>query len=232
MCGRYALTSSWEAVAALAGAVAADPYAPRYNISPGQTVHAVAAADGRRTMGRFRWGLASGHGEDGHGALAYNARVESAAQRPPFAGALQVRRCLVPADAWYAWKTIGRFKQPYMIRRADRAPIFFAALWDHWLEDGGDDRALAILTRPAGADLADVVDRTPVVVGPEFWDAWLDPRVDGASLVLRRLKPTPEGALEAIPIGARINQIDVEGPELQQPAPAPAHAEAMAPRLV
>ena len=104
---------------------------PRYNISPGQTVHAVAAEDDRRLIGRYFWGFGAAHGaEDGHGTLAYNVRVETVANKPPFSGALQGRRCLVPADAWYAWRTIGRFKQPYLIRRADRAPMTFAAVWD------------------------------------------------------------------------------------------------------
>lgn len=233
MCERYALTSSREALAALIGAVAGDQFSARYNISPGQAVQAVAGEKGRRPMSRYRWGLAPAHGEEGHGSLVFNARVEGAAQKPLFAGALQARRCLVPANAWYVWKTIGRFKQPYVVRRLDREPVFFAAVWDRWLDrDEKEGRALAIFTRPATPGLAEVDERMPVVVEAEFWDAWLDPRIDGASLLARRLKPARGGVYEASPIGARINQLDADGPELQEPAPAPAPSEAAPPRLI
>ena len=72
----------------------------------------------------------------------------------------------------------------------------------------------------------------PALVPPEFWDAWLDPRVDGASLVLRRLNQPTDDAFEAQPIGALINQLGFDGPEVQQASAEPAADDAMAPRLV
>ena len=39
-----------------------------------------------------------------------------------FKRALAVRRCLVPAEAFYEWRTMPDGKQPYAIGRADEAP--------------------------------------------------------------------------------------------------------------
>lgn len=231
MCERYALTSSRETLAGLLEAAASDGFEPRYNISPGQTVPAVAMADDRKTLSAYRWGFSRPQGEEGRNPLVFRGRAETVANKAGLSGALQGRRCLAPADAWYVWKAVGRFRQPYMIRRIDRATMLFAAVWEE-RRDAADApfRSLAILTIPGGADFAEVDDRMPAVVEADAWDAWLDPRVDGASLAARRLKAPAAGVYEAVAIGALINQPGVEGPEVQQ-ASQPRPAANVRPRL-
>lgn len=231
MCERYALTSSRETLAGLLEAAASDGFEARYNISPGQTVPAVAMQDDRRALAAYRWGFSRPQGDEGRNPLVFRARAETAANKAGLSGALQSRRCLAPADAWYAWKAAGRFRQPYMIRRVDRAPMVFAAVWEERRDAAGAPfRSLAILTIPGGADISEADDRMPAVVDPDAWDAWLDPRVDGASLAARRLKAPGRDVYEAIAIGALINQPGVEGPEVQQ-ASHPRPAANVRPRL-
>lgn len=234
MCERYALTSSREALAALLGAVAATDFPPRYNISPGHTVQAAFAEHARRLLAPVRFGFAPIQtGEDRHAPLAFNVRAETAAQRPAFRPALQATRCLVPADAWYAWRAIGRFRQPYMARRVDRATMMFAGLWQNYgRPDGSTARAVAILTTAAGEDTAHIHDRMPAVLTPDHWEAWLDPRVDGASLAMRCLAPAPPGTFETLAIAALINQIGNDGPEVQERAPERTTHEPSQPRPV
>lgn len=235
MCGRYALTSSREDLAALLGAVAAHEFGPRYNISPSQSAPAVAAEKGRRLLAPYRFGFTPAFAAEERSApLVINARAETAGQRPAFRSALQHRRCLVPADAWYEWKSIGRFKQPYLIRRVDRAPVMFAALWESWAKpDGSTARAFVLMTVAAGADLAPIHERMPAVLAEDHWDAWLDTRVDGFSLAMRCLDPEPAGAFETIPVGALINQPSNDGPGVQEPAPERvATEEPTQPRLI
>ena len=54
--------------------------------------------------------------------------METAATKPAFRAAFKSRRCLIPADGWYEWQAAGRVKQPFHIRRQDRAPFAFAGL--------------------------------------------------------------------------------------------------------
>lgn len=234
MCGRYALTSPRASVESLTDAVSAADFPPRYNISPSQMVKAVAEANGRREISDYRFGLTPGFAnEAGAPQLVINARAETAAQRPAFSSSLQQRRCLVPADAWYEWRTIGRFKQPYMIRRADRELVTFAGLWETAvLPDGEEIRSLVIITTAAGEDVAGIHDRMPAVVAPEHRGAWLDVRVDGASLAMRCLDPAPAGTFETTAIGALINRPSNDGPEVQQPAPERGSDEPAQPRLI
>lgn len=234
MCGRFALTSPRAAVEALTGAVSDTDFPPRYNISPSQMVKAIAEEGAGRTLSDYRFGLTPGFSaESGAPQFIINARAETAAQRPAFRSSLQSRRCLVPADAWYEWKTLGRFKQPYLIRRVDRALVTFAGLWEiATLSDGREIRALAIVTVGAGEDVASVHERMPAVVAPEHRDAWLDTRVDGASLAMRCLDPEPAGAFETIAIGALVNRPSNDGPEVQLPAPERGSEEPAQPRLI
>ncbi len=237
MCGRYAQTSSKEALAALLGALPTIDLAPRYNIAPAQTAPVIVDEEGQRLITAQRWGLAPAFAAEGRSApLLFNARAETLAQKPTFRSALQRRRCLVPADCWYEWRTIGRFKQPFMVRRPDRAPFMFAGIWEICRGvDGRPSRCFAIVTVAASRDLAEIHERAPAVLGREHWDAWLDPRVDGRSLALRCLGGQPAGTFETVAIGARVNQAANDGPEVQEPAPErpspPAELSAQ-PRLI
>ncbi len=120
----------------------------------------------------------------------FNARAETAAEKPFFAKAVRSARALIPASGYYEWKTEGSVKTPYFVH-AESGIIAFAGLYSWWR-----DRALAdddparwhltttILTRDAVGALADIHPRTPVTLPPELWDQWLDPGVVGdAALV-------------------------------------------------
>ena len=65
-------------------------------------------ADSRRGVNRQRWA----------GEL-FNARSETAAEKPSFRAAWKRRRCLVIADGFYEWTPRNRDHQPYHFRPRD-----------------------------------------------------------------------------------------------------------------
>jgi putative SOS response-associated peptidase YedK len=44
-----------------------------------------------------------------------NARLETAAEKPMFGSSFRDGHCLVLADDYYEWRTVGKRKQPYRI---------------------------------------------------------------------------------------------------------------------
>ena len=99
--------------------------------------------------------------------------------KPAFRNAMKRRRCLFPADGFYEWKREGDRKQPYFVRPRSGQPMAFAGLWETWSGPNGEEmETAAIVTTAASRSIAHIHDRMPVIVAPEAFDFWLDPKVD------------------------------------------------------
>ena len=117
MCGRYAITSAPEALRRLFGYEETPNFPARYNIAPTQPIPVVRRQEGKRRFALVRWGLLPAWVKDPRTfALLINARCEAVTDKPAFRAAMRRRRCLIPADGFYAWKAAGKTKQPYYIR--------------------------------------------------------------------------------------------------------------------
>ncbi len=208
MCGRYSLTTPMEAVGRLFQVAERPNLKPRYNIAPSQDAPVVRAGEaGGRVLEPMRWGLIPSWAKEAKvGYRMINARAETVAQMPAFRGAYRQRRCLVPADGFYEWRKLGKVKQPYRITLADGGPFAFAGLRERWR--GPDGRAVSsftIITTEANRPLRPIHDRMPVILDPADYDAWLDTAGVAPEEAVRSLRPYPDEALAAVPIGTRIN---------------------------
>lgn len=210
MCGRFTLAvdaAELEAAFELAGHVS---LAARYNIAPTQPVAAVRLGPHGRELAELRWGLVPRWADDpkiGHRLI--NARVEGAAEKPAFREAFHQRRCLVPSTGFYEWRTEGKRRQPYLVRRRDRRLFAIAGLWERWRGPEGPLETCTLLTRPAAGPVASLHERMPVVLTPEEARPWLDPRADPAGATLAR--PFDADAWEAVPVNPAVNDPRHEG---------------------
>jgi putative SOS response-associated peptidase YedK len=217
MCGRYLLTTPVDALAQLFRFGERPNLGPRYNVAPTQDVPIVRRSrDGeRRELILVRFGLVPYWADDPKiGSRLINGRAETLERTRAFREAYRRRRCLVPADGFFEWRKEGRQRQPFLIRRRDRAPFAFAGLWERWRQsDGGVLRSCTIVTCPANALVAPVHDRMPVILATDDHEAWLDPEADGRVL----LRPCPADWLEAIPVSPRVNNPANDDPECLAP---------------
>lgn len=234
MCGRYVLATSIaglaEAFDALYSPEVAQSYAPSWNVSPTRTVLGVAADDtGARALRPYRWGLVPSWARDlSVGGRMFNARAETVASKPSFRAAFAARRLLVPADAFYEWsKAPEDARQPYLFRRADGGPLAFAGLFERWHPGppGGvaapEVTTCTIVTVAAGADVADVHDRQPVVLDRDSWDTWLDRTLRDRDELEGLLRPSAPGTLVRQPVGRAVGRVGVDGAELAEPTTHP-----------
>lgn len=238
MCGRFAFYSAREAMAAVFGVEDPPPVEPRYNIAPTQHVPVIrAGADGARHLAMLRWGLVPFWAKDAKiGNRLINARAETAADKPAFRAAWSRRRCLVPADGFYEWRTGADGKTPWFVSAAAGEPFAMAGLWEHWepkadAETGGADESaletFTILTTAPTELMARLHSRMPVVLGRERAAAWLageDPALlddsdnSGNSGDSGDSLADPAVELRAWPVSRRVNSPRNEDPALVEPA--------------
>lgn len=121
MCGRYAITTDPDVLAALLGLGETPTFDVRYNLAPTQLAPVARADDdGVLHLALLRWGLVPSWSKDASiGARTINARAESAAEKPSFRTAWKRHRCIVPASWFYEWQRVGTVKVPHLIERRD-----------------------------------------------------------------------------------------------------------------
>ena len=219
MCGRYSLTQTIDALATFLDVDERPNLQARWNIAPTQTAPVVRLGDdGARQLAMLRWGLVPGWAKDlAFGAHAINARAESVAEKPTFKEALRRRRALVPADGYYEWMVTGKTKQPYRFTLKGEGIMVFAGLWERWGTGADTVETFGFVTTDASPDVTPVHDRMPVLLEPQDWAVWLDPKTTVPDL-LARLKPPPAGRLVHHPVSIRVNSARSEGPELALPS--------------
>lgn len=216
MCGRFALN---EAPRTLAGAFGLDAplLEPRYNIAPTQLALVLLNSPERRgpDFQVLSWGLVPFWSRDkSMAARLINARVEGVAAKPSFRASFRHRRCLVPASGFYEWDKKGGGKTPYYFTaRGDGRLLAFAGLWDEWEGGGEYVRSFAIITCPAGEDMAAVHDRMPLVVDERDWERWLDASVQNPGELADIVSPAECAPLRKRRVGSYVNNPRNEGPQ-------------------
>ena len=195
MCGRYRLSRRKQLVEKYFGTAEwQEDWSPRYNIAPTQPVPVIRQhpKEAIRQISQMRWGLIPSWAKASSGsASTINARSETVAAKPAFRDPIRFRRCLIPADGFYEWKRTATGKQPYCFEVNNGELFAFAGLWDGWKDPSGEwIRTCSILTTTPNSLTSAVHDRMPVILDPDYYDLWLDPRVRDVAVISKLLKPS------------------------------------------
>jgi len=222
MCGRYRLSRRKQVLEEYFDtAPGEEGWNPRYNIAPTQNVLVIRQnpKEPVREMSYVRWGLIPSWVKDSSDAAKMiNARSETASIKPAFRDALKCRRCLIPADAFYEWKRIGKSKQPYCFEVNEGELFAFAGIWDRWRNASGNSvETCSILTTTPNAVTAVVHDRMPVILDLDSYDLWLDPGMKDVALVSKLLKPCNPRIMRSYPVSTRVNQVANDDEECSAP---------------
>jgi putative SOS response-associated peptidase YedK len=237
MCGRFTLHHSTAEIAERFAVqkVLFEPE-PRYNIAPSQSIAVVTQGgpQNERRLEGFKWGLVPFWAkEPSIGNKMINARVESLAEKASFKYALTQRRCLIPADGFYEWKSDGHTattkkgaRQPMHIHLQDRQLFAFAGLWEEWRPKEEPDakplRSCTIITTTPNKLLATMHHRMAVILRPEDEAAWLNPNLREPDDILSLLRPYPDDGMEAFPVANLINAPAFDAPDCILPMEADA----------
>ncbi|WP_434811353.1 SOS response-associated peptidase [Microbacterium sp. bgisy189] len=231
MCGRFVVADvGSELVGVLRVDVEGDDLpAPSFNIAP--TARAAIVLDSAKTdpptrrLESARWGLVPAWAKDPSiGTRAFNARSEEVEDKPMFRQALIKRRAVVPATAYYEWKTEDGVKTPHFIHPADGSPLLFAGLYEWWKDPAKaeDDPArwmlsFTIMTRDAVGSLGSIHDRMPLFLDADHADAWLDTEADNVGDILDAAidaAPALADTLEAYAVDRAVGNVRNDSPSL------------------
>ena len=223
MCGRYSLTRRQQEISERFGLdQILGEFAPRFNISPTQNVPVILQVDGKKTMEAFQWGLVPSWVKDLKAAKPMiNARSETLIEKPSFKSSLIKRRCLVPADGFYEWKTSGKSKTPMFIHCTDDRLFAFAGIYaERKNEDGTKMRSFSIITCAANDTVSPVHDRMPVILPPELESRWLDPELQDPTELVQILNPFPNELITMHQVSRDVNSAKTDAAHMVEPIDA------------
>ncbi len=224
MCGRYTLRASPAMLAEVFELLRTPDLGPRYNIAPTQQVAVIRRNDGGRVLSTMHWGLIPSWAKDRSiAARMINARSETLAEKPSFRTPFHRRRCLIPADGFFEWKTLApQKKQPFLIEKADGQPFAFAGLWELWKPPEGEAiESCTIITTEANGTLRSLHDRMPVILDERDYDAWMDPELKATDSLLPLLRPADDDLLTLHAVSTTVNNARHEGADCIASVPEP-----------
>jgi putative SOS response-associated peptidase YedK len=222
MCGRYRLSRRKQIIEEyFKTADWRDDWSPRYNIAPTQPVPVVRQhpKEPIRQISTMPWGLIPYWSKSTViASRTINAKSETAATKPAFRDPLKFRRCLIPAAGFYEWKKISAAKQPFCLEVGHGELFAFAGLWDGWKDSSGQWlKTCSILTTIANALTASIHDRMPVILHPDSYGTWLDPRITNVQAVTELLRPYDPAPMRSYAVSTRINYVANDDEECSKP---------------
>lgn len=206
MCARFSLRTP-AAVLAQSFDVLFDEFLqPRSNISPTDRIVVVRCQDAKREVVSMRWSLLPSWAKSPDAKpQPINATAEKIDSSGMFRTSFRRRRCLIPVDGWYEWKTINsKVKERYFFRLVDQPCFAMAGIWDRW--ESPDQQLViescALITTEANDLVATVHEqrRMPVIITPDAYATWLDHSIQDSQAVLPLLRTYPDAGMELLPV--------------------------------
>lgn len=221
MCSCFAVTSSPERLKQHFNYLNPAEFPPLERIRPTDPIMIIREANAnQRELALVRWGFIPHWAKDPDDfPLIINARAETLMEKPSFRTATAHKRCLIPADAFYEWSGLKGNKAMHKLEETNKAPLAFAALWDHWLgADGSEFESAVIITVAANKEVSQIHDRSPALIEAEDFETWLDVKNVRNKEALKLLRPARPGTFH-------INNLDALKAKPKKEKPKPAQKE-------
>lgn len=179
MCGRYTLKKPLPQIEERFEATipSKEAQGPNFNACPGTLLPIISSEDPTHIV-NAKWGLIPLWAQsEPKPSYFINATVEAILTTKSFKGPIERQRCLVLADGYYEWKTVGKLKIPYYVTLNQGELFAFAGIY----ETLGPQKELtfSLITQAPNPKLAYIHHRMPAILQPDQEKEWLDPRIKG-----------------------------------------------------
>lgn len=171
---RYTITAAKEQLAERFAIDVPERYKPRYNAAPTQVLPIIMA--GSTGLSFFYWGQLPDRAKNRPigSKLLYTA-VSSITEKPAALQSLLERRCLIPADGFYAWKRIskkGRVAHRFVFDQEET--IAFGGIWEEFEDDQGEIMHTFKILMQSDQTASMLTPQIPFVVDKMYEKAWMD----------------------------------------------------------
>lgn len=219
MIERYSITTTADDIRERFSVDVPEYYKPHYNAAPTQLLPVITT--GSKGTSLFYWGLPPDWAKNKSvSEKVINLKAESLREKPSLRKAMINKRCIIPADGFYAWKKLGKKTMvPYRFVLENKRLFSFAGVWEDFEDnDGEENHTFMLLTIPANDTVKSVSDRMPLILTKESEQVWLDENAD-EGILNNLLNDGPMKGLTCYTVSPRISTSNIDVPSLIVPTP-------------
>lgn len=219
MIERYSITTTADDIRERFSVDVPEYYKPHYNAAPTQLLPVITT--GSKGTSLFYWGLPPDWAKNKSvSEKVINLKAESLREKPSLRKAMIKKRCIIPADGFYAWKKLGKKTMvPYRFVLENKRLFSFAGVWEDFEDnDGEENHTFMLLTIPANDTVKSVSDRMPLILTKESEQVWLDENAD-EGILNNLLNDGPMKGLTCYTVSPRISTSNIDVPSLIVPTP-------------
>ena len=162
MCCRFLLESEVEDLVARYNAEYSLGEYKSGEIFPSENVLTVTKSNNKTIIMPMKWGFPMYKSKK----LIINARTETVDERPMFKSPFEVKRCIIPANSFFEWKTKDNKKNKHKISVNDDKIFSMGGIYNN--------NSFVILTMDASPKMKTVHNRMPLILKREEEELWIN----------------------------------------------------------
>ena len=220
MCGRFGFHADWQKTSHFLWNQFQVEFKeeklplPQFNIAPTHPLLTLIHDGKKFRIGTSQWGFPL---SEQTSQVVINARSESVFEKPMFRQAMKTRRCLILGTGFYEWKRDEKPSKVFWFHHESHAFILFAGLYHVIKDDQGQQKVFtSMLTTGANAIMQPIHDRIPVMLNPDQYLHWVNPKtsVDELSFLF---KPSNYLGLTQYEVSPYVNLVKHNDPGCLEP---------------
>lgn len=187
MCGRYLIISDIEDIISKYGVEMYHyEYVAKKEIFPSDT-SPVITHNGRKELKLMKWGFSPAFSK----TLIINSRGETIEEKPLFRNSFHIKRCILPADAFFEWKKDGGKKIKHSISLKNRSLFSLGGIYGSFTDtEGAITECFSIITVAPNDLVSAIHNRMPLILGDSDVDLWLN-KDSNIEDIRKLLRPYP-----------------------------------------
>ncbi|HVU17943.1 MAG TPA: SOS response-associated peptidase [Candidatus Didemnitutus sp.] len=211
MCNRYTAGGKAEIRAYYLkrfGVVWDEDWNPYLNIPPMSRVPVITWEGGPKAL-LMRWGTQSAMG------LLMNARSETLTTRRTWKDAVDTHRCIMAADGFFEWETVGKAKLGHYFSVKDMPVISIAAVW--FPGDAAEPDRCVLVTSQPNEIVKPFHDRMPVILPAGTENDWLGDQPLGQDRINEVCRPFDPARMNQWRVTPKMNSNRYQGADANAP---------------